>query len=213
MLARRSRVGDNCQLFDGRGWSADGTITAIGPTVATVRIGPPQQTNQIFPYVVVLQALIKGDRMDVCLEKLVETGADHIVLVATERSIVKVAAETSDARQQRRTAQIQAAARQCERAYVPSIIGPLSLAEAIAHVPADADKRATDPHGAPWPMHTANRKETLVVAIGPEGGFSPAEYEQLRLAGFSCYSISPYVLRAETAGPVAVALARASQAT
>ncbi|MBK9073147.1 MAG: 16S rRNA (uracil(1498)-N(3))-methyltransferase [Myxococcales bacterium] len=214
MLARRSRVGDACELFDGGGLVAAATMVAIAPTQAELRVALPRHTPALRPRLVVLQSLIKGDRMDVCLEKLVETGADDILLVNAERAVVKMAADKSAARHGRWAAQVLAAARQSERAYLPTIDGPFELAEAIGKLPTDAFKCATDPTGTPWPTAATNAAisaaATLAIAVGPEGGFSPQEYAQLHAAGFVSHAISPHILRAETAGPIAVALARAT---
>lgn len=230
MLARRSRVGDSCQLFDGQGLIADGAIAAIATAHADIVLtAPPRQAPVIAPRIAVLQALIKGDRMDVCIEKLVETGADEIILVAAERSVVKLASASSSNRQARWQAQVAAAARQSARAYTPQIAGPFGLTEAITKIGGYADRRATDPHGQPWPRapdnlphittmsvsmpngpvsSEADRGSDVAIAVGPEGGFTTSEYELLARHGFTAYAISPHVLRAETAGPVAVALTR-----
>ena len=223
MLARRSRVGDACELFDGAGLVAAATIAAIAPARAELRAAPPRHVPALRPRLIVLQSLIKGERMDVCLEKLVETGADEIWLIDTERAVVKLPPDKSAARQGRWAAQALAAARQSERAYLPTIDGPFELAEAIARVPAGAARCATDPAGAPWPLAPLATSSpqagdatppaaaaALAIAIGPEGGFSPQEYARLHAAGFASHAISPHVLRAETAGPIAVALARAT---
>lgn len=210
MLARRSRIGDACQLFDGQGHTASATLSALTPHVATLRAQPPTFAAPLRPRILVVQAILKGDRMDLCLEKLVETGADEILLVNAERTIAKAPPAKSPARQQRWASQLLAAARQSERAYVPVAHGPLDLREALALVPATATKRATDPNGAPWPMRAEGeaRPAELALAVGPEGGFTPEEYAVLAAAGFLGHAISPNILRAETAGPVAVALAR-----
>ncbi len=220
MLARRSRVGDACELFDGKGLVAAATMVAITPTQAELNVALPRHIPALRPRLIVLQGLIKGDRMDVCVEKLVETGADEIVLVNTERAVVKMGRDKSPARQGRWAAQVLAAARQSERAYVPTIDGPFELAEAIAKLPAEAYKCATDPAGVPWPVaasgaasdaaNNAHVALAIAIAVGPEGGFSPQEYAQLHAAGFVSHAISPHILRAETAGPIAVALARAT---
>ena len=88
--ARRLAVGDRVDVFDGSGREAPAVVVAIGPSVATLEVGMPAARTTAGPRITVLQALSKGERMDWCLEKLVEVGVDRIVLCATERCVVRL---------------------------------------------------------------------------------------------------------------------------
>ena len=204
--ARRLAVGDPVWLFDGAGRQAPAQVTSVGPTTATLTVGAVEQAATSGPRVTVLQALVKGERMDWCLEKLVEVGVDEIVVCETERTVVKLDPDRRQSRHQRHCALAAAAARQCGRADVPSVIAALPLAQALARVDA-AVRRVADPSGAPLaPAHAA--APSVALLIGPEGGLAPAELAAAAAAGFVAVSLGPTILRAETAGMILAAAVR-----
>lgn len=77
---RRARVGDLVELVDGAGGRAPATVAAIDADTAVLRVGAPERIAPRPPLVRALVPPIKGDRMDTCLEKLVEVGVDEIVI-------------------------------------------------------------------------------------------------------------------------------------
>jgi 16S rRNA (uracil1498-N3)-methyltransferase len=217
---RRARPGDRIELLDGAGRRAAATIARIAETETTLAAGPPEQIVARPPFVRALVPLIKGDRMDTCLEKLVEVGVDAIVVWPAARSVVRLAglatrARRDESRREGRGAKYQAlaraAARQSGRADVPRVEMADNLAAALAGLPPPgagarllldpASDAAVDPGGAP----------DVAVVSGPEGGLAPDELEQLTgAAGFTAVGLGPRVLRAETAPVIAVALIRAA---
>jgi len=200
---RRLGPGDPVVVFDGAGREAPAVVTAVDADRVVVRAAAPRPAPAPAPRIVVLQALIKGDRMDWCVEKLVEVGADRIVLVAAERSVVRLDAERARSRQRRLQALAEAAARQCGRADVPPVSEPLPLAAALAEAAACEARRVCHP-SAGEPL-AAIAAASVAVLIGPEGGLAPAELDAALAAGFAPVALGPHTLRAETAGPVAVA--------
>jgi 16S rRNA (uracil1498-N3)-methyltransferase len=201
----RLAPGARVVLFDGEGREADGVITAIDATTATVAAGAVRPALAPLPRITVLQALIKGDRMDWCIEKLVEVGADAIVLVAAERAVVRLDGERAAARQKRLQAVAEAASRQCGRADVPPVSMPLALPAALA---AAASEILLVCHPGAGPSPAARGAASVAILVGPEGGLAPGELDRALAAGGVPVSLGPYVLRAETAGPVAVAALR-----
>ena len=221
---RRARVGDAIELVDGAGGRAPATVAAIDAEAAVLRVGPPERIAPRPPRARALVPPIKGDRMDACLEKLVEVGVDEIVIWPAARAVVRWDGPRRAARRTRFEAALQAAARQCGRAQVPALDFADDLGAAIARTEGGAD-RAPAPAGAPAArlrvaLDPASDGELLrlplegtaevTVASGPEGGLAPAELEQLARAGFVSVGLGPRVLRAETAPVVAVALIRAA---
>lgn len=228
---RRARVGDNIEIVDGEGKRASATITAMREAETVLAIGEVQQIVAAPPRVRVLIPWIKGDRMDVCLEKLVEVGADEIVVWPAARAVVKLDGERRATRVAHHQAALQAAARQCGRAAVPSISAADSLGAAIAMAPAGGARLVLDPSAdraaiAPLPDGGAQIVQDpladraaipvgddVTFASGPEGGLAPAELDALAAAGFVGVGLGPRVLRAETAPVIAVALIRAATAS
>jgi 16S rRNA (uracil1498-N3)-methyltransferase len=204
MRVRRARVGDELELIDGSGQRASAVIERIATDHTVLRVDAPQAIVEPGPRVRVLVPLIKGDRMDGCLEKLVEVGADELVVWPAARSVVRL----DDARRESRVAHYQAiaqaAARQSGRAHVPAVTyAPLS--QAIAGI---TNGVVLDPNAerAPFPSGDA-----ISIISGPEGGFAPDELDAL--AGWSHVGLGANVLRADTAPIVAVALIRCALAS
>lgn len=202
---RRARPGDPVELVDGAGRRAAATIVRIAGGETTLHAGPPARIAAQPPFVRALVPLIKGDRMDACIEKLVEVGADAIVVWPAARSVARLDDARRDARIAKYRAIAQAAARQSGRAEIPEIVSAEDLAAAIAGLP-DGKRLVLDPTSdAALDVGTV---ADITVVSGPEGGLAPDELD--RLAGFTPLGLGPRVLRAETAPMVAVALIRAA---
>ncbi len=135
---RRAAVGDQLELCDGEGLRAPAEVTKITDTQSTLRVGDVQQIADRTPRIRALLPLIKGERMDTALEKLVETGVDEVVIFPAARSIVKLDAERRPARIEHYQSIAQAASRQSGRASIPTVTWADSLAAAIASPPAGA---------------------------------------------------------------------------
>jgi len=201
---RRARVGDAVEILDGAGHRAAALIVRIAEAETVLAVTEPEVIVPQPPHVRVLVPLIKGDRMDSCLEKLVEVGADAIVVWPAARSVVKLDDARRDSRLAKYRAALQAAARQCGRAQMPSIELAVSLEAAIAS--ATGTRIVLDP-ATDAPLDVGNATE-VTIASGPEGGLAPDELALL--ASFSSVGLGPRILRAETAPVVAVAVIRAA---
>ena len=202
---RRARPGDAVELVDGAGRRAAATIARIAEAETVLQAGAPEQIVARPPFVRALVPLIKGDRMDVCLEKLVEVGVDQIVVWPAARAVVRLEDAKRDARLAKYRALAQAAARQSGRAQVPAVDSAASLAAALAALPAGL-RLMLDPT-SDAALDTAAAADVTIIS-GPEGGLAPDELD--RLARFTPLGLGPRVLRAETAPVVAVALIRAA---
>lgn len=206
-IARRCRPGDVLELLDGEGRRATATIVHIRADATVVIAGPIELQRPALPHVRALVPLIKGDRMDFCLEKLVEVGVDEVVVWPAERSVVKLAAAKRAARQTHYAHVMQAAARQSRRAITPAISIADSLDAALSALP-HGIRIALDPE-ADRSQLSSNAADFTIVS-GPEGGLAPTEADALIAASFSRMGLGPRVLRAETAPVVAVAVLRAA---
>ena len=236
---RRARVGDLIELVDGAGRRARALIEAIAADGTTLRVEAPELIAALLPFVRVLVPLIKGDRMDTCLEKLVEVGADAIVVWPAERSVVRLHDDRRDVRIAKYQAQVQAAARQSGRAQVPAVTAAFDLASAIAALPdtiglvcdplaetsvTDALRIAAFAIGTPKSGVTAHITQSGTVSLPDDsmvgritdvtiasGPEGGLSPDELRLLGaFGAVGLGPRILRAETAPVVAVALVRAA---
>lgn len=141
---RRAAVGDKVELCDGEGLRAAAEITAIGESESKLRVGHVEQIADRPPRIRALLPLIKGDRMDTALEKLVETGVDDIIVWPAARAVVKLDNERRPSRIEHYQGIAQAAARQSGRASVPTVAWADSLTAALATIIAGA-KLVLDP--------------------------------------------------------------------
>ena len=98
---RRARAGDAIELVDGAGRRAAATIARITDDATTLIAEPPTEVAAAAPRVIAVVPLIKGDRMDGCLEKLVEVGVDDVVLWPAARAVVQLDPGKREARLQR----------------------------------------------------------------------------------------------------------------
>ena len=202
---RRARTGDSIELIDGAGKRAHAVIERITDDETIVRASEPEVIAPALPRIRVLLPLIKGDRMDHALEKLVEVGADEIIIWPAARSVVKLG-DRVEARMAKYEAQLAAASRQCGRAQIPAIsYSPLADAIAI-----EGTKLVLDP-ASDTPLGSVDDRVTIIS--GPEGGLAPEELEAIGAAGFRALGLGPRILRAETAPVIAVALIRAATRT
>ncbi len=135
---RRGVAGDSVELCDGEGQRAQAEIVKIGEAETVLRVGHVEQIADKAPRIRALVPLIKGDRMDTCLEKLVETGVDDIVVWPATRSIVKLDNERRPGRIEHFQGIAQASARQSGRASVPTVAWADTLTAAIAKLPGGA---------------------------------------------------------------------------
>lgn len=206
--ALRLAVGDALELFDGAGWCAEAQVIAVSAERAELEVAAPRPaTAEPALVVTALIALIKGERLDWCVQKLTELGVSRVVPVQAARSVVKLAGDRAHKRHQRLESIARDAARQCGRAAVPVIESVSPLAPALAACDAalrlvldESDRRL----GLRERL-AGGRFGSIALLVGPEGGFAPEELSAAHSAGFESVGLGPRILRAETAAIAAVA--------
>jgi 16S rRNA (uracil1498-N3)-methyltransferase len=173
-----------CRYVSGRPGGATSLETA-GP----VHRQPPPQSPVTIGFVPV-----KGDRPDWVVQKLTELGVDRIVVLRSERAVVRWAADRADRALERLRRVAREAAAQSRRPRLPAVDGVCDLDQLQAEV-ASAALALADPGGA------APQAGLRCLAVGPEGGWAEGER-----AGRPRVSLGPGVLRAETAAVAAATL-------
>ncbi len=148
------------------------------------------------------QAVPKGGRMDLVVEKATEVGATRIVPLLTERGLVL----PRDAKVGRWRRVAEAAARQSLRLRVPEVAEPVGFPEAIGEAGTGGVLLHNDLELEPL---EAVIRAPASLFVGPEGGWSEEELRSAEEAGLALAQLGPYRLRSETAGVVAAARARA----
>lgn len=200
----RMRSGQSLELFDGAGaWTA-GVVRDVGKRALTIEIGPLEHVPPAACRIILATAIPKGDRFDWLVEKATELGVDELIPLITERSVVEPRATKLD----RLRAASVAACKQSRRRHLLVIREPVSFAEFLSGRRSDQQAILADPHGTPWtPSLDESPESSMLCAVGPEGGFTPAEVESACQAGFLLRTFGSSVLRVETAGVAFAAIA------
>ncbi len=207
----RLREGDGCVLFNGDGNDYAAVLVGVGKREVTVRIDAAQPLhNESSLTITLLQGIARGEKMDLILQKATELGVSAIVPVNAERTEVKLDAARAEKRIAHWRSVVGSACGQSGRARIPHIGAPQALATAAAGLPEHTLRLTLDPEGkhrlAGLPAAPANG---VVIAIGPEGGWSPRDRQALAEAGFQGLQLGPRILRTETAGLAAIAALQA----
>jgi 16S rRNA (uracil1498-N3)-methyltransferase len=194
-LARvlRLRTGQEALVFDGRGNEFRCVISDVRSHHARLEIIEPLcPSRESCIDLTLAQGLAKGEKFDLIVQKATELGVSRIVALATENSDVKLEA-----------------IKQCGRTKLVDIGKPLGLEEFL-----EGDRAAnsalllfSERGGATIKEAVAESGGKPVTAlIGPEGGWSPREFEMLDARNARAVSLGPRIMRAETAALVAIAL-------
>jgi 16S rRNA (uracil1498-N3)-methyltransferase len=210
----RVTPGETVDLVDGAGGRARAVVhAAIKPDQLDVEILEVHREAAPAPRIVVVQAVIKGDRAERAVETMTEVGVDAIVPWQAERSIARWDGKADRARARWQTAADEAA-KQSRRAWAPEITAPRSLAEIRVDVAAAALAVLLDDEAdACVGDISVPSAGDVVLVVGPEGGCTDAERTALIAAGAVPAHLGPTILRAATAGTVgaAVLLARTAR--
>lgn len=208
----RLQAGDDCVAFNGDGRDYACSIVATGKRTVRVRIGASSQVSRESPLrIVLLQGIARGEKMDLILQKATELGVVQVRPLMSQRSEVKLDADRSARRLAHWRQVVIAACEQSGRAVVPEVLPPIALGSAMQSLSEGELRLTLDPAGtlafASLGQQVVDR--TVVLAVGPEGGWSPLDRQQLQSAGFVGLRLGPRILRTETAALAAISALQA----
>jgi len=193
----RLGVGDRVRATDGAGRFYDSAIEHAAAARVRARVLKVTEAKACAPAVTVFQGVVRAQRMDLLVEKAVELGSAGLVPIECERCLRRVAAPRLA--RWRRIA--REAMKQSLRAHLPAISEPRSLREAAAVLGGfDLVLVACEASGGK-PLREIITPGLARVAlwVGPEGGFTEEEMDQLAAAGGVAFTLGPHRLRSETA--------------
>jgi 16S rRNA (uracil1498-N3)-methyltransferase len=191
----RAQMGDEVTLFDGQGWECTACITACSRQTVQLQVRGRRRVDRESPHAVTLGvSLPKGDRQRFLVEKCVELGVRRLVPLAVERSVSQPRATSLD----RLRRNVIEASKQCGRNQLMEITEPHCWTDYLKSGTATV-RWVADPGGEPFRGGASAEGETVRLAVGPEGGFSPRELALSRQHGWSCISLGSRILRVETA--------------
>lgn len=192
-------------VYHGQAWLAtayqkDGSLYAHVDKV-------DERVNEIGCDVILCMALIRREKMELVLQKAAELGVSGIVPFVSSRCVVKEKKEKSDKLRKRWESILQEAAEQCKRNQIPTLFDTIAfdkLKDVQAQVKLAAYENA---YGSSKRLYDVlEQGKSTAFVIGPEGGFSSAEVEQLQSFGYQPVTLGKRILRAETAAIAACAL-------
>jgi 16S rRNA (uracil1498-N3)-methyltransferase len=204
----RLKPGASLVLFDGSGFEYEATLEQADRKQAWVKIlrsrGPAVESPL---QVSLAQGISRGERMDYTVQKAVELGVAAILPVLTERSVVKLTADSAAKKREHWQAVVTSACEQSGRVKVPPVALPESFGHFLDKQRGSELKLLLDPlaesglDGLPKPP-----EGKVILLVGPEGGLSENERELAKRMGFEGLRLGPRILRTETAALVALSL-------
>ncbi len=207
---RRLRVGERLDLVDGAGLRCAAEVVAVSTGALEARVLDRSQAATPAPRLVVVQALVKGERAEQAVEAMTEVGVDVIVPWQAARSVVRWDAGRAGKALDRWRSTAREAAKQARRAWLPDV-AELASTESVAALlaAAAADGLALVLHesgGQPLASIAVPTSGDVVAVVGPEGGVTDDELATFEAAGATVCRLGSTVLRASTAGTAAAAV-------
>ena len=199
----RARAGDEVLLFNGRDGEWRARLDAVAKRAVTLDLIERTRPQTPEPDLWLAFAPLKKARTDFVVEKAAELGASRVLPVFTERT------DAGRVNVERLAATAKEAAEQCERLTVPEVAEAMPLARLLQDWPPERRlyvlSERDDTALAPEPAFRGHAGPAALL-IGPEGGFSPAEAQDLFAHRFTVpVRLGFRILRAETAAAAALA--------
>lgn len=203
---KRLRAGETLTLSDGAGGLATCVVEATaGKDSLQLKVIERATVPAPQPRVIVVQALVKGERGELAVELATEAGADVIVPWRAARCVVKwEEGPRADKALARLRNTVREAAKQARRAWVPEVLEPVSTKGLLDIV--DGSTGLVLEGSAKLRLADAAlpKQGDIVLVVGPEGGVSDEEIAALEGLGAQAVRLGPSVLRASTAAAVAL---------
>lgn len=200
----RVQAGDRLGILDGAGRLGEAEVVVAHKKRTTLRILAQTAVPPAVPRRILVQALVREQKMDWLIQKAVELGVHEIWPLQTDHAVVKIRPEETGKKSLRWQAIALGACKQSGNPWLPKIEPVRGLVAALAALPPGAACfGALQENALPLPEFFGRlRKENcpqVAAFIGPEGDFSAGEVAALRTAGVQPVSFGPIVLRVETA--------------
>jgi 16S rRNA (uracil1498-N3)-methyltransferase len=204
----RMKTGDKAVLFNGRGREVTAELNKIDSHEICFRKLHEAETPPLRCRITLGQAIPKGKNMDLIIQKAVEIGASEICPLISDRTIVHVDPESAAQKQSKWQAIAIEAAKQCGQNWLPQVREPRKLSEFFSDAPIQqlrligslqSDAQHLKKILAEYAAQHGDRPSSVLMFIGPEGDFTPAELGLARSHGCRPITLGPIILRVETA--------------
>lgn len=202
----KHKRGDRISVTDGEGFEYLVIIDTITPNTVHCKIlSKLRKPRESLIQIALAQGIIKGQRMDILVEKATELGVFEIIPLITQRSVAKLEGEE---RLNRLKRVALSAMKTSTRSLLPKIYEPMEFGDALKL------SERYDISLLAWEGEKKNRLQDvmkknpkkIMLFIGPEGGFTEEEVERAKKKKIEVFSMGLRRLRSETAGIAATSL-------
>jgi 16S rRNA (uracil1498-N3)-methyltransferase len=209
----RLKHGDEVNVFNGRGIELKGRIQAITKEAAHIEITGQVEGHSESPVrVTLVQAILKGEKNELVVQKATELGARAVCFYSTQRT-VRLVKERNEQKTINRWQRVSVeAAKQCKRAVVPEVVLTNDFKDAIGRFKDFALKvflyEGDNAEGLSHALGLCNPDavKDIAVVVGPEGGFSDDELKEAASLGYIVAGLGPRRLKSETAAIAALSV-------
>jgi 16S rRNA (uracil1498-N3)-methyltransferase len=202
----RLKVGDRVELFDGSGKEYLSEIIRQDRQTVTVKVLETRAPERQSPLSLIMgQSLIKGDKMDLVVQKANELGISTFVPFVSSRSVNRPDSQRAEGRVERWKRITTASSKQCGRTVPMEVLQILPFADALK-IDRPGTQRIILSESEPVGLKSLLREtkgssvvlEGVYFMVGPEGGFSEEELKQAGVARFLPVRLGSRIMRAET---------------
>jgi 16S rRNA (uracil1498-N3)-methyltransferase len=206
----RMKSGEKLVLFNGQGREITAEIVDVSRDEMRLRKLDEAETPPLRCRIVLGQAIPKGKNIELIVQKAVEIGAAEIAPIISDRTIVQVDSESAAQKQSKWQQIAIEAAKQCGQNWLPRVHTPRKLGDFFSQASEQAfdlrligslqpDAQHLKKILAEYSNEHHDRPRSVLMLIGPEGDFTPAELSLARRHGCQPITLGPIILRVETA--------------
>lgn len=212
-LSRVARIkpNDKVWLFDKQGMSYLVRVEEIKKEKTRLFIIKKRKGKEPKVKITLAQALLRSKKMEFILQRATEWGITTFIPVMTSRSIIKIK-EKAEKRIERWQKVAREATKQSQRAHFPLIVPPMPLARLLEERDEERKLLLSENRGKNLKDiliskdHTPKSPSSVIVLIGPEGGWSEEEERDIMNHDYEAISLGNQILRAETAALSSIAM-------
>jgi 16S rRNA (uracil1498-N3)-methyltransferase len=204
-MVLRLKPGNTIELFDGEGMVYRAEITTINKATVEAKIMTGQHHHEEPPFLSVAQALVKGNKMDLIIQKATELGVSEFWPTINQHCAVTSTSASQISRWQRIAHE---SCKQCNRPTPMLIHAAVPLPKFLAQTKDLSTKILLWEDEETKTLHDIDLQapEHILLLIGPEGGFSEQEAKSSIIHGFKPVSLGSQILRAETAAIASISI-------